>query len=370
MANTHTTLTSLFSDLANAIRKVMGTSEPIVADDMPDVLNTMERISIGNQFSVAISGINSQQISELFIPTVFQYYGGWWWLAGNDSNNTNTYFARSTDLQSWTVIPLIRYFPVKGIGFSGNMECLFIWSTSQAYKNWFVVKVPNPTTFTSGSYSYWANTNFSFSDACSNNGGIWAVGNSTQTYSVLPSSPSSLTGPVSHGSITQNYYKCSAYKDYVVAISQNDYYIWKTSINTSYVAGEVQIDTDITALSIAEMGDYLCVIVTKNGGTYLYYSNGTPGNLSWNNILINTSTVTPIGMGYANNTYTIGYLNNNVLNFWSSNTLSDFSTNFCINNIHLDNQSNAGILSTGDGNSTMATIIYDNNVASVVYYSA
>ena len=367
MANQHLTLTSLFTDLANSIRKVMGSSNSIVADTMPDVLNTMERININNQFSTAISGISFSEITQAFTPTVFKYYGGWWWLAGNASNGA-TMWARSNNLQIWTVVNLNASYPVMGIGFSGDLDYLWIWSNKNASSNRFVIRIQNPTTFTSGSYTFWTNSTYSFTDACSVNGGIWAVTGTKSTYSVLSSTPSALNGAYTHSSITQNYYKCSNYGNAMVAISQNGYYTWKTSSNTPYTAGEEQIDSGIATLSVSEMNNYLCVIATKNNASYLYYTNGTLGNLSWNSIKINDSLITPIGMGYANNLYVIGYIKNNILNFWCCNSLSNFSSGFCMSDIHLENQNNNGILMTSDNNSYIATIFHTNNVSTIAYY--
>lgn len=42
MANLHTTLSELFTDIANAIRNKMGGSSPIVADDFPDAISLIQ----------------------------------------------------------------------------------------------------------------------------------------------------------------------------------------------------------------------------------------------------------------------------------------------------------------------------------------
>lgn len=48
MSNTHTTLTSLFTDIADAIRNKTGSTEAIVADNFPDAINnfpTLEELT-------------------------------------------------------------------------------------------------------------------------------------------------------------------------------------------------------------------------------------------------------------------------------------------------------------------------------------
>lgn len=45
MANTHTTLSSLFTDIADAIRSLKGTTASIVADDFPDEINAIPKKS-------------------------------------------------------------------------------------------------------------------------------------------------------------------------------------------------------------------------------------------------------------------------------------------------------------------------------------
>ena len=49
MANTHTTLTSLFSDIADAIRTKTGGTDTIVADDFPNVINELNTCYIGGE---------------------------------------------------------------------------------------------------------------------------------------------------------------------------------------------------------------------------------------------------------------------------------------------------------------------------------
>lgn len=45
MANTHETLASLFTDIADAIRAVNGDNSPIVADNFPDAISELANIS-------------------------------------------------------------------------------------------------------------------------------------------------------------------------------------------------------------------------------------------------------------------------------------------------------------------------------------
>lgn len=45
MANKHSTLTSLFSDIADAIRSKTGSSETIIADDFPEAIGDIYAIS-------------------------------------------------------------------------------------------------------------------------------------------------------------------------------------------------------------------------------------------------------------------------------------------------------------------------------------
>lgn len=49
MANTHTTLTSLFSDIADAIRTKTGGIDTIVADNFPNFINELNMCYIGGE---------------------------------------------------------------------------------------------------------------------------------------------------------------------------------------------------------------------------------------------------------------------------------------------------------------------------------
>lgn len=312
-----------------------------------------------------IFGANIQEITQIFTPTAFEYYGGWWWLAGNASNGT-TMWARSNNLQIWTVVNLNASYPVMGIGFSGDLDYLWIWSNKNASSNRFVIRIQNPTTFTSGSYSFWTNSTYSFTDACSYNGSIWAVTNTKDTYYVRDSDPNILYGPIAHASITQNYYKCTEYNGYPVAISNSGYYTYKSSFTSPYVAGEYQIDSGITALDVNQMGNYLCVIATKSDGTYLYFSNGIPGSIEWNNIKISNSVVIPIGMNYFNGMFIISYYENNVLKLWVSNTLTPTSTDMCISGLQIDNIQGE-LKFIGNNTSNLVSILQNNNIVNALY---
>lgn len=56
MANTHTTLGSLFSAIANAIRSKTGNSGSIVADNFPDAINSITTLSDGTADATATAG--------------------------------------------------------------------------------------------------------------------------------------------------------------------------------------------------------------------------------------------------------------------------------------------------------------------------
>ena len=78
MANKHTTLVSLFDDIADAIRELLGTSSNIVADTFPDKLREIMPCKLKDKYCITIHNVSASTISPSFPPKCFYYYKGYY----------------------------------------------------------------------------------------------------------------------------------------------------------------------------------------------------------------------------------------------------------------------------------------------------
>ena len=156
------------------------------------------------------------------------------------------------------------------------------------------------------------------------------------------------------------------YKTYPIAISSDGYYTYKTSISNTSVSGEFQIASGFNSAVCAQMGDYLVVAGTKSDGTYLYYSNGTPGSMTFMASKILSTQVTPIGLAYANGLYVMAYMENNVLRFYTTESLGNSHgiTNLTATAI----KNNTGVALVANGNN-MAVLTAGGGNPIVGYYT-
>lgn len=361
MANEHTTLTSLFDDIADVIRELLGTSSNIVADTFPDKLREIMPCKLKDKYGITIPNVSVATISPSFTPKCFYYYKGYYYVGGNDSSGKGI-VARSSDLASWSYINLksAAYTSVNVIAFTSDSSWWYIFGkSSDSY---------NPARIQGGwSNTAWAGWHESITatDAVSDPNSVYswimlgsnstAYGDGSGTYRAL-----------AHGSLTQNMHKCCAYKGYPFAISLNGYYTYKSSFSATSVNGTFKIADNFNSAVCAQMGDYLVIAGTKSDGTYLYYSNGTPGSMTFTASKILSTQVTPIGLAYANGLYVMAYMENNVLRFYATESLGNAHgiTNLTATAI----KNNTGVALAANGNN-MAVLTVGGGNPIVGYYT-
>lgn len=327
MANTHTTLTSLFSDTANSIRAKTGSTATIVADTFPSAIDAIPSTSeVASKFPMAFTGVSLTTLTTMIAPRCIEYINSYWWIAGNDSAGL-LYYAFSPDLASWTVVKIStttsHVFTPYALGVTSNNGYLYVLCDKDGYKNRVQHIIATPLTHASGTtsgYTVATNTTYSFTDAVTYNGTIWGLTGTNMSF-LLNTAGSALAGPTSHVSLSQNYSRCCMFNTYAVALSTAGYVTYKSSITAAGVSvADTLIDSGLTCYDIAQMGNYLCVLATKTDGTYLYYTNSISFN--WKHIKISNTVVTPIGMAYANGLYMVCYVDaSGNTKFWTSTSI-------------------------------------------------
>lgn len=70
MSNNHTTLTGLFTDIANAIRSKTGTTEAIVADEFPTAIAAIENGGGIDTCTITVTGYNPNGYSGYVVTQV------------------------------------------------------------------------------------------------------------------------------------------------------------------------------------------------------------------------------------------------------------------------------------------------------------
>ena len=76
MANKHTTLKNLFTDIASAIREKTGGTVKIVADDFPDEIRKIITISNGRKW-------NQSNVTSIYANKIYYSNGIWIAYGGN-----------------------------------------------------------------------------------------------------------------------------------------------------------------------------------------------------------------------------------------------------------------------------------------------
>jgi hypothetical protein len=260
--------------------------------------------------------------------------------------------AYSTDASNWTVtqIHASQQYPVHALAFQLDGGYVYTLGDSSGYGGRSHLRLNNFFSYSSGVFSAWSR-DFDHTDAVTIDNSYWALtGGKVTVYSISVGGSSYVT----HGSLNHAYYRCCAYNNYPIGISYDGYYTYKASITEYVVGGDFQIAEDFASRVVAQMGDYLVVAGTKDGSTYLYYAQGTPGSLTFTGRRVLSKEVTPIGLMFANGLYTMVYMDGDNLRFWGAESL--------------DNNNNIGGIKVGELSGMTGVAAYANG--NVMYLAA
>ena len=281
----------------------------------------------GSKHKVILNGGTRTANSIDITIKCMTYYGGYWLALGNDANGDLYKLYTSSPTSAWTTVKMAssRNYPATGIACDGTN----VWFSldTGAYSN-RIILYQTLANFKSSNtvMTYFTNASIYLHDAVAYNGRVWLVGQNTSGNAVTYMNTESGGASVNyytHGSVAKPLIKCCMYNAYPVAITSDGYYTYKASITDTSIQGATQIASGLSSKCVAKIGNYLGVAGTKSNGTYLYYSKGIPGSLSWSNIKISSSVVTPIGLTYVNGLYVMVYIDTDgKTKYWCSTDLA------------------------------------------------
>lgn len=372
MANTHKTLTSLFSDIADSIRSVTGGTDEIVADEFPSHINGLGK-PVPTQWSSAMDAVLAPTLSYTTYPITVKamcYYDGYWYGVGTDSaGDAYKIYGTTTGTLTITKMASSRAFPVTGITCDGVN--VIVVTASGAYSNritWYQ-SIENFRS-TNTSYTYIANADYSLADICTISGvGSFAVGKPTSSdgsvifsYTIAETLLSSYAGY--SATVPSNLVSCCATTvatianedATVVGVSEDGHIIYLLSPSSDFTARYKSHPDLQGAKKIKQLGDYLCVACVKDDGTYLYYIANDPVNNLFTGFKITDEQLTIIGMEYAGGVYTlIGNNSNGEAKVWHTSDLKDHG--IYGRTVNLDSGYTARSMAATDG---YACILADN----------
>lgn len=296
----HATLTSLFSDIADAIREKSGDTGKIVADDFPDAIQAI-RTQIGsfeaNNAVVADTGNLSAVSQGLTIKGMC--YGGGYWVAIANNSGKQVYAIYATSLTGpWTAKRIAsKQIVVNGIAYSGGYY--FSGADDSQSQDSINGLRFSPSNMTSGTSTAFTHSGYRYNDVVSDGTNSVGVGySSSHSCSAWFYTSGSSRSEYYGSGVAKQLQKVCLYKSKPVCITEDGYYTYFSSMTPTSILSAIQIASGLATYCIAEMGDYLVVAGTKSDGTYLYYANGTAGSLSWTSRKLLSKVVTPLELAY------------------------------------------------------------------------
>lgn len=322
MANEHTTLTSLFDDIADAIRGKNGDSGAIVADNFPTAIQSI-RTKTGsftsNNAVVVDTGTLATVSQNLTIKGMC--YGGGYWVAIANNSGKQVYCIYATSLNGpWTARAIAsETIDVYGLTYAGG----YFWSgveSSVSHNSVCIIRF-TASQMTSGQWSGFTHSGYSYYDVASNGTNAVGVGYSTShsCSAWFYTSGSNRTEYYGSG-VTKQLKKVCIYNSKPICITGDGYYTYFSSMTPTSIPSAIRIASGLTTYCVAEMGDYLVVAGTKSDGTYLYYSNGNAGSLSWSSKKLLSKVVTPLELAYVSGNCVLLYKDGSNLCFASAKT--------------------------------------------------
>lgn len=300
MANIHTTLTSLFSDIADAIREKTGENGNIVADNFPteiQAIRTKTGSFTSNNAVVSDAGNLSTVSQGLTIKGMC--YGGGYWVAIANNSGKQVYAIYATSLTGpWTAKRIAsKQIVVYGIAYAGGYY--FVGADDSQSQDSINGLRFSPSNMTSGTCSALTHSGYRYYDVVSNGTNSVGVGySSSHACSAWFYTSGSSRSEYYGSGIKKQLKKVCLYNSKPVCITGDGYYTYFSSMTPTGIPAAIQIASGLTTYCIAEMGDYLVVAGTKSDGTYLYYSNGNAGSLSWTSRKLLSKVVTPLELAY------------------------------------------------------------------------
>ena len=252
-------------------------------------------------------------------------YGAGYWVAIANDSSSRVYCIYSTNITGpWTLRMIASdAIDVYGLTYAGG----YFWSGAESAVSHNSVCIIRFTVsqMTSGQWSGFTHSGYSYYDVASDGTNAVGVGFSTIHSCSAWFYTSGPNRTEYYGSgVTKQLIKVCVYKGRPVCITSDGYYTTFASMTPTGVPALSQIASGFTSKCIAVMGDYLVVAGTKSDGTYICYTNSSPGNsMSWTAKKIMPDMVTPLALAYADGQCVLAYQTNSGICFASAKTVTE-----------------------------------------------
>lgn len=320
MANKHTTLTSLFSDIADSIRAATDTTSTYVADTFPDDIINLGK-PVATQWTSKSDSLIAPTLTTISPGPILEvkaltYYDGYWYGVGNDINGDAwKLYGTTTGSMTAYILGSSRNYPVTGITCDGTnvwMSC-----SSGGYSNRYLL-YQSIANFRSNSTSLYTfnDSTWTMNDACSLDGvgsmffGGYASGDGAR-MKYANWGATTTTGGSYATYIPENLVSGCTYNQGFIGITNGGYIVhWNDPTSSSIYHSQLSCLNG--AKKCCQMGNYLCVACVRyNSSTTTYEtilsytSSNYPTNGDWCSFKIADANLTIVGMAYANGLYTL-----------------------------------------------------------------
>lgn len=289
-----------------------------IKEVLPEILTSKIKAIISG-------GTKSTNSTSLTVRDI-KYFNGYYIGVANDSAGDMYKLYSSANTGAFTAAKIgnSRNYPARATAYDGTN--MWVALSSGGYSNRRILRQPFADFVSTSMTAYtYTDSDRYYHDAVSYGGRIWIVGQTTDgtAASFMNTADGGTAGmSYTHTSFNKPLVRGCMYNSYPIAISADGYYTYKSSISETAVNGQFQIASGFTSQCPAQMGDYLCVAGTKSDGTYIYYTKGVPGALSWRHIKLSSSTWTAVELLYANGLYILIYLDTEgKTKYWCSSSL-------------------------------------------------
>lgn len=314
MANKHSTLTSLFSDIADSIRAATDTTSTYVADTFPDDIINLGK-PVATQWTSKSDSLIAPTLTTISPGAILEvkaltYYDGYWYGVGNDINGDAwKLYGTTTGSMTAYILGSSRNYPVTGITCDGTnvwMSC-----SSGGYSNRYLL-YQSIANFRSNSTSLYTfnDSTWTMNDACSLDGvgsmffGGYASGDGAR-MKYANWGATTTTGGSYATYIPENLVSGCTYNQGFIGITNGGYIVhWNDPTSSSIYHSQLSCLNG--AKKCCQMGNYLCVACVRNGATYIAYTTSNyPTNGTWCCFKVANAALTIVGMAYANGVYTL-----------------------------------------------------------------
>lgn len=333
MSNIHTTLSSLFSDIANAIREVKGeTGVTYVADGFPNVIRGLNK-PVAAQWLAKMDKLLTPTLTtttgEITVKAV-TYHDGYILGVGNDSSGDCwKFYSTPTGNITVTRIGTDRNYPAIGIATDGTDVQIAV--AAGGYSN-RVLLTQSLTNFMSTSTAFYVNSSTQFYpneiftlDA--NNKKIVAVGARTDAYPgammwLITGSSYSAHGFATN--ITTPFVSgCAFSATKVLAVTDNGWVVLH-DFETSKYSWKDHSTLLNGAKVVRILNGYVVFVTSGKNGTFLHYSsNFSSADATLKSLEITDEEMTVVGLDYVGGVYTLIGNVAGQLKVWQSADLVD-----------------------------------------------